>query len=72
MTAFLHILMISLVLLLPIALIALLVWYFVRWRASSLRRAAYALGDMSARVEEKRRPPVVQGVGALRHGFEDG
>ncbi len=34
MTAFLHILMISLVLLLPIALIALLVWYFVRWRAS--------------------------------------
>ena len=34
MTAFLHILMISLVLLLPIALIALLIWYFVRWRAS--------------------------------------
>ena len=34
MTAFLHILMISLVLLLPIALIALLVWYFVRWHAS--------------------------------------
>ena len=34
MTAFLHILMISLVLLLPIALIALLVWYFVRWRDS--------------------------------------
>lgn len=34
MTAFLHILMISLVLLLPIALITLLVWYFVRWRAS--------------------------------------
>lgn len=34
MTAFLHILIISLVLLLPIALIALLVWYFVRWRAS--------------------------------------
>lgn len=34
MTAFLHILMILLVLLLPIALIALLVWYFVRWRAS--------------------------------------
>lgn len=34
MTAYLHILMISLVLLLPIALIALLVWYFVRWRAS--------------------------------------
>lgn len=34
MTAFLHILMISLVLLLPIALIALLVWYFVLWRAS--------------------------------------
>lgn len=34
MTAFLHILMIALVLLLPIALIALLVWYFVRWRAS--------------------------------------
>lgn len=34
MTAFLHILMISLVLLLPIVLIALLVWYFVRWRAS--------------------------------------
>ena len=34
MTAFLHILMISLVLLLPIALIALLIWYFVRWSAS--------------------------------------
>lgn len=34
MTAFLHILMISLVLLLPIALIALLVWYFVRRRTS--------------------------------------
>lgn len=34
MTAFLHILMISVVLVLPIALIALLVWYFVRWRTS--------------------------------------
>lgn len=34
MPAVLHILMISLILLLPIALVALLVWYFIRWRAS--------------------------------------
>lgn len=32
MTAFLHIAMISLIILLPIALVALLAWYFVRSR----------------------------------------
>lgn len=34
MIAAIHILVLSLVILLPIALVALLVWYFIRWRAS--------------------------------------
>lgn len=34
MIAAIHILVFSLVILLPIALVALLVWYFIRWRAS--------------------------------------
>ena len=34
MIAFIHILVFSLVLLLPIALVALLVWYYVRLRRS--------------------------------------
>lgn len=34
MIATIHILVLSLVILLPIALVALLVWYFIRWRAS--------------------------------------
>ena len=35
MIAFIHIVLISLVLLLPIALVALLVWYFILSRRSS-------------------------------------
>lgn len=34
MIAAIHILVLSLVILLPIALVVLLVWYFIRWRAS--------------------------------------
>lgn len=33
MIALIHIALIALLILLPIALVALLVWYFIRWRA---------------------------------------